>query len=168
MLYKRNDLKNISGSIDKHKKQSSGGILSKDVLKILAKFTEKRLCCSLFFNKVADWIPEAVKSSHRRSSVKKMFLKSSTSVSEPAVHRSSTQNRCIWMIHKIHRKSLCGSLFLIKLQFWGPATLLKKTPTQVPSCEICSLFKNNYFEEHQWTCASKLYLKEDSSADVFL
>ena len=51
---------------------------------------------------------------------------------------------------------LCWSLFLIKLQFWGPATLLKKTPTQVLSCEICKLFKNNYFEEHLWMSGSKL------------
>ena len=36
---------------------------------------------------------------------------------------------------------------LIKLQFWGPATLLKKTPTQVLSCENCDIFTNNYFEE---------------------
>ena len=30
------------------------------------------------------------------------------------------------------------------------------------SCEICEIFKNNYFEEHLWTTASKLYLKRDS------
>ena len=28
------------------------------------------------------------------------------------------------------------SLFLIKLEYWGPANLLKKTPTQVFSCEF--------------------------------
>ena len=33
-------------------------------------------------------------------------------------------------------KHICGSLFLIKLQFWGTTTLLKKIPTQVFSCEI--------------------------------
>ena len=33
------------------------------------------------------------------------------------------------------------------LQFWGPVTILKKTPAQVLSCEICKLFKSNYFEE---------------------
>ena len=26
--------------------------------------------------------------------------------------------------------------------------VLKKTPTKVLSCEVCKLFKNNYFEEH--------------------
>ena len=38
---------------------------------------------------------------------------------------------------------------------WGPATLLKKTPTQVFSCEIYKVFKNYYFEEHLWMFASK-------------
>ena len=65
-------------------------------------------------------------------------------------------------------KNLCWSLFLIKLEFWGPATLLKKTPTQVFSCEIYKLFKNNYFEEHLSTSASKHYLKRDSNSGVFL
>ena len=54
------------------------------------------------------------------------------------------------------------------MQFWGPATLLKKTPTQVFSCEIYKLFKNNYFEEHLWMSASKLYLKRDYNTGVFL
>ena len=32
------------------------------------------------------------------------------------------------------------------------------------SCEIYKLFKNNYFEEHLWTSASKHYLKRDSNS----
>ena len=28
------------------------------------------------------------------------------------------------------------------------------------SCVICEIFKNNYFEEHLWTTASKLIEKE--------
>ena len=67
------------------------------------------------------------------------------------------------------------SLFLIKLKFWGPVTLLKKIPTQVPSCEICKLFKNNYFEQHLWMSASKLlnlflfliFLKKETPTKVF-
>ena len=31
------------------------------------------------------------------------------------------------------------------------------------SCEICEIFKNNYFEQHLWATASKLYLKGDST-----
>ena len=38
-------------------------------------------------------------------------------------------------------KNLCWSLFLIKLEFWGPATFLTKTATQVLSCEICKLLR---------------------------
>ena len=37
------------------------------------------------------------------------------------------------------------SLFLIKLQAFRPATLLKKTPTQVLSCEYWEIFKNSFF-----------------------
>ena len=44
-------------------------------------------------------------------------------------------------------KYLRWSLFLIKLQFWGSAALLNKTPTQVLSCEIRKTFKNNCFED---------------------
>ena len=36
------------------------------------------------------------------------------------------------------------------------------------SCEICKLFKNNYFEELLWMSTSKLYLKRDSNISVFL
>ena len=61
---------------------------------------------------------------------------------------------------KFTAKYLCWSLFLIKLQFWRPATLSKKTPTQVLSREIYKLFKNNYFEEHLLNAASKHYLKK--------
>ena len=90
VLYKRRgDLKNFSKFTDKHKKQPSGGFLSKDVLKNFAKFTDKYLCRSLLFNKVAGWKPETVKSSHWKCSIKKVFLKRRTGVSEPAVHRYS-------------------------------------------------------------------------------
>ena len=40
VLYKRGVLKNLSKFSDKHKRQSSGGVLSKDVLKNFAKFAE--------------------------------------------------------------------------------------------------------------------------------
>ena len=42
-------------------------------------------------------------------------------------------------------KQLCWSLFLMKLQVRKPATLLKKYPTQVFSCEFCEIFKNRFF-----------------------
>ena len=72
------------------------------------------------------------------------------------------------MFQKFTAKNLCWSFFLIKFQFWGPGTLLKKTPTQMLSCEIYKLFKSNYFEEHQWTSAFKQDLKRDSNTGAFL
>ena len=56
----------------------------------------------------------------------------------------------------------------MKLQFWEPANLLKKTLTHVFSCEIYKLFKNNYFKEYLLKSAAKLYLKRDSKTGVFL
>ena len=38
-------------------------------------------------------------------------------------------------------KHLCWSLFLIKLQAFRPAILLKKTPTQVFCCEIAKILR---------------------------
>ena len=121
---------------DKLKKQSSGGVLSREklFLKILQN-SQKNIFAGVFFNKVADWKPETFRSCHWRCSVKQGVLKKFANVTG---------------------KNLCWSLFLIKLQFWGPATLLKKTPTQVFSCEICKLFKNNCFEEHLWKSTSRL------------
>ena len=65
-------------------------------------------------------------------------------------------NTCSWVIHKFHRKTpVLESLF-------NEAAVLT----------TCSFIKedskNNYFGEHLWTSASKLYLKRDSNAGVFL
>ena len=38
--------------------------------------------------------------------------------------------------------------------FFRPATLSKKTPTQLFSCEHCKIFKNTYFEKHLQTVVS--------------
>ena len=43
--------------------------------------------------------------------------------------------------------------FLNNVSGLRPATLLKETPTQVFSCEICEFFRNTYFEEHLQTAA---------------
>ena len=89
-------LKNFLKFTDNHKKQSTGGVLSKHVLKILSKFTKKHPCQSLFFNKVAGWKPKTVRSSHCRCSVKQVVLK---------------------IFGNFMGKHLLWSLFLIKLQF---------------------------------------------------
>ena len=57
VLYKRGDPENFSKFTDKHKKPSSEDVLSKDVLKNFARFSDKHLCRSLFFNKVAGLKP---------------------------------------------------------------------------------------------------------------
>ena len=59
VTYKRGVLKNFSKFTVKHKKQSSAGILSKDVYKNFAKLTEKHLCQGLSFNVITGWKPEA-------------------------------------------------------------------------------------------------------------
>ena len=41
-------------------------------------------------------------------------------------------------------KHMCLSLFLIKLQAFGPATILNETPKQVFSCEYCEIVKNSF------------------------
>ena len=73
VLYKRRVLKNFSKLTDKHNKQSSAGILSKNVLKNLGKFTEKVIFRSFSFNKVVE--VETIRSSYLRCSVKKLVLK---------------------------------------------------------------------------------------------
>ena len=58
------------------------------------------------------------------------------------------QNRCSWIIHKIHwKKPVLESLFN-KVAALRTCNFIKKTLTQVLYCENCKLFKNNYFEEH--------------------
>ena len=69
---------------------------------------------------------------HQWFSVKKGVLKNST---------------------KFIGKHLCGSLSLNQVAGLRPATLLKKIPTQVFSCEFCEIFKNTYFVEHLQTAA---------------
>ena len=49
--------------------------MSKDAYKNFAKFTDQHLCPSLFFNKVAGWKPEIVRSSYWRCSVKEGIFK---------------------------------------------------------------------------------------------
>ena len=111
VFYKRGDLKNFSKFTDKQKKQSTRGVLTKDVLKNFAKFLDKHLCPSLFFNKVAGWKPETVRSSNWRCSVKKVFLRRRTGASEPAFHRSFTKCSS-WINHKIrNKKSVLQSRF---------------------------------------------------------
>ena len=45
-------------------------------------------------------------------------------------------------------KHLCWSFLLKTLQAEGPQLYLKKSPTHLFSCQICKIFKNNFFTEH--------------------
>ena len=47
------------------------------------------------------------------------------------------------------KKHLYWGLFFIKLKV-SVCNFIKKTSTPVLSCEICQIFKSNYFEEHLW------------------
>ena len=38
---------------------------------------------------------------------------------------------------------------------------LQEIQTQVPSCEYCKIFKNNYFTEHLWTITSESWMSSD-------
>ena len=71
------------------------------------------------------------------------------------------QKKCSWKI-------LCWNLFLINLQFWGSATLLKKTPTHLLSCETSKFFKNNYFKDICECLLINFYLKRYSNTGAFL
>ena len=65
-------------------------------------------------------------------------------------------------------KYLCWSLVLIKLQDWRLAALFKKDSDTGTLLWNLRSFKKNYFEEYLWTTASRLYLKRDFNAGVFL
>ena len=74
-------------------------------------------------------------SSHPRCSVRKDVLRNFT---------------------KFTGRHLCQSFFFNKVAGLRSATLLKKTLTQVFSCEFCKIFRNTFFTEHLWTTAPKL------------
>ena len=75
-----------------------------------------------------------VKSSHRRYSLKKGVLKN---------------------FANFKGKQLCWSLYLMKLQTWRPAALLKRDSNTDIFCQICEIF-----EERLETTVSKLLFRE--------
>ena len=140
MLYKGSVLKNVSKLTDKHKRQSSSGVLSKEKMFLKILQTSKK---NIF------------------AGVSLIKLQSGNLKLLEAATRDV-------LFANLTGKNLCWSLSLIKLWFWGPATLLKTTPTQALCCEIYKRFQNNYFEEHLWMSTAKLYLKRDSNIGLFL
>ena len=90
----------------------------------------------VFFGKINSYIfATSSRSSHQRCSVKKAAFN-------------------IFAIFA--GKNLCWSLYLIRLQAWRPATLLKSDSNAGSSCKYCKIINNTYFEEHPWTTASEL------------
>ena len=55
---------------------------------------------------------------------------------------------------KFRKTPVLESLFNKVAGLQACNVIIKETPTQVFSCEICETFKNNYFEEHLQTTAS--------------
>ena len=76
------------------------------------------------------FLKDQIRSSYRRCSVKKVYLK---------ISQISQENTCV------------GVSFFSGLR---PATLLKRDSKQVFSCEIYHILTNTYYEEHLWTTAS--------------
>ena len=66
------------------------------------------------------------------------------------------------------RKNLSWSLYFNNVAGWKPVTLLKKAPTQAPSCEFCENFKNFYFEKHRQTTASITFFDESDETTTYL
>ena len=72
------------------------------------------------------------RSSHRRCSLKKVFLK------------------VLW----ISQENICVGVR--KTSAWSCNFTKKETPTQMFSCEISNIFKNSYFEKHLRKTADKM------------
>ena len=143
VFWMRSSEKLLSKFTDKHKKQWSAGILSKDVFKNFAKLTQKHLCWSPFLIELQGGNLKC-QNHPLEMFCKKVIFKNFVNF---------TGNTCV------------GVFFLIKLHFWGFATLYKKTPTQILYLNLVK-FKNICFEEHLRTTAYKLYLRKYSNTDV--
>ena len=168
VLYERDDLKNCS-KWQVNTRSSHREVFCKNMfLKIFQNSQKNVLAGVPFLIKLQTGNLKLSEAATGDLMLKEVFLKRRTGVSEPAVHRFSTQNRFFGIIHKTHRKRPVLKSLFNKVAVLGSATLSGKTPTQMLSCEICEIFKNNYFEEHLWPPASKLYLKRDSNIGVFL
>ena len=81
---------------------TSCSVKRKNVLKSFAKFTEKHLLWSVFFNEVGGWKHETFRRSHWRCKIR-WFCKT----------------RWFKNFANFTGNNLCCSLFLIKLHFWG-------------------------------------------------
>ena len=85
-----------------------------------------------------------------------MIWSTKTDLEEAVVQRCSVK-KVFFEISQNSQENTCASLFLIKLQAMGPATLLKKeTLAQVFSCEFCEISKNTFSYRTHLVAASDL------------
>ena len=75
-------------------------------------------------------------------------------------------NRCSKDVANFTGNHLCWSHFLIKLQAWRSATLLKETQTQVFFSEFCEIFNNTRFTEHlRWLLVDLIFELQQEESD---
>ena len=72
-----------------------------------------------------------------------------------AATRGALYKKIFLEIPQYLQKNTCVGVFFYKAADLQACNLLKKTPTQVFSCEYCEISKNNYFEELLRTAASE-------------
>ena len=71
----------------------------------------------------------------------KLYIKQKNSLNSRSSHqRCSIEKSVLKNFSIFTAKHLCWSFFLIELQAWRPAILLKETPTQVFPSEFCEFF----------------------------
>ena len=145
VLYERDDLKNFS-KLQVNTRSSHREVFCKKIFVKIFQNSQKNVLAGVpFLIKLQTGNLKLSEAATGDLMLKEVFLKRRTGVTEPAVHRFSIQNRSFLKIHR--KRPVLKSLFN-KVAVLGSATLLRKTPTQMLSCEICEIFKNNYFEEH--------------------
>ena len=99
-----------------------------------------------YFHKIVQFV-------HSMKTRVSLFVQVFISTHRSSHRRYSVKKDVFWNLANFTGKHLCWSLFLIKLQVFRSASLLKKD-TDV-SCEIWESFKNIYFEKHLQTTASR-------------
>ena len=137
-------MRNSTNSTAKIRSSHRRCSVKKSVLKIVAKFTRKNLCQSLFFNKVPGLRPSKkwLRAPFLQNTSGQLLLKNNyqafknlfqnrrivyclallcfcRKIVQKQSFRGVQFKRCSEKFRKIHRDHLCQSLFLIKLQALG-------------------------------------------------
>ena len=135
---------------ERNYRSSRSQILFKiSVLKNFTSFTGKHLCWSLFLIKLQIW--RLANLLWRNSNTGAMRKKLQSSRSQIFFKIGVIKN-----FSNFTGKYLCWSIFLIKLQTWRPAALLRRGSNTGVSLEIGEIFKNTFFTEHLWWLLLKL------------